>query len=242
MVAIIVSDSSALTPAECVFSAMIRSYVGSPAYHAMMDSSSSRPLGPCSEREFYLALRYFPHRFAALHEELVTLLTAAYFRSLRILTRSSEVSPSPLCQSLGSLAHHTLPLVQRALGSQARATLHRTLHSLSSYQTYYQRALLKFTASSVRTPRREIPPSPERDPVIPVIPLPVTPLPRSSSELPLPVPQCSSIPISSPLSRMTILPPLSLTDPLADLARVIRPLPDFSIRKTLLLRPLRSPS
>ena len=70
---------------ERAFCDKIRSYVGSPAYNAMLKSVDSYPLGSILERQFYLALHYFPRRFTAIHERLITLLSAAYLRSTRIL-------------------------------------------------------------------------------------------------------------------------------------------------------------
>jgi hypothetical protein len=106
----------------------------------MLKSVDSLSLGPICDRQFYLALRYFPRRFTAIHERLITLLSAAYLRSTRILNARFPrrvIQPVPDYVSIGLLAHLTIPVVQRALGSQLRATITAALNKLSAYQSYY---------------------------------------------------------------------------------------------------------
>ena len=143
------------------FCAIMRSFVGSPAYHQILSSPHlTGKLGPISERDFYLALRYFPRRFTAIHERLLTQLCAVLVRCERILRRTSpqyctlwldnSLPSSPL--SLGTLARLTIPLAQRALGSQVRATLTVALTELTQYQCYYRQAHLLHTPSPSPSP------------------------------------------------------------------------------------------
>lgn len=145
-----------LTPSEQLLCDRVHGYVDSPSYQAMINSRLSVPVEPSyhlgftTEREFYLALHYFPRRFTAIYEELRTLLCAVYVRSQSLLHRTFSLPcDNP---SLGLLAHLTIPLVQRALGSQVRATVMADLNSLRQYQPYYTRALQLHSVVSVSIP------------------------------------------------------------------------------------------
>ena len=132
-----------LTTTERMLCDQIRSYVGSPAYKALISSSSTLLTASVTEREFYLALCYFPRKFTAIYEELLTQFSAAYVRSEQLL-RGRHLSQGECLRdpiSVGTFVNLTLPRVQRALGSQIRGVLVAVLSSLSVYRPYYQRAL-----------------------------------------------------------------------------------------------------
>ena len=148
-----VPGSSSIS-AEENLCALVRSYIGSPAYHAMISSPFLRGrIGPIAERDFYLALHYFPRRFTAIHERIVTQLCAALVRSEQII-RGRRLIPTSLVWldsfsttplSIGTLFRLTISHVQTALGSQARATIIADLAELATYTYYYQQSHLQYS-------------------------------------------------------------------------------------------------
>ena len=206
-------------------STVMQSYIGSPAYHAMISSPSNRGrLGPISERDFYLALYYFPRRFAVIYEKVFTQLCTALVRSEQILHGRGIISGSSLSTplSLGTLARLTTSRVQQALGSQARATLLSELTNLAHHDYYYRWAHQLYFQSPV-------PSSPVTTP-LPSPPVTITPVPPVTTPLPSPPVIVTPIPpvIITP-SPQTITPSSPVTTPLPSPPVIVTPIPPVII-------------
>ena len=211
-----------LPPTAEDFCALMRSFVGSPAYHQILSSPHlTGKVGPISERDFYLALRYFPRRFTAIHERLLTQLCAVFVRCEQILQKRKSFLPSSLVKdnvsrplSLGTLARLTISVAQQALGSQARATITADLAELAHYHYYYQRSLHLFThspSSSASAALTTLIASP-------VIPSPVIPVDDSPVIIhPVIPPSVITSPVipadDSPVIPSPVIPPSVITSP-----------------------------